>query len=208
MMAHCFVFRARRQASIDNQPKPACFRPGSRYVLSKSAKQESSFAAMLNTIVWAFLALIAIAILAFVLIGRERSWEMIAGSPDRGHYDFAVGARSPSGNDALACSPGLCESADFDIAPFEDAPEIAIERLAQRLLASDPLAHRVDDGTDAAKARFVTYSPVMRFPDVIHLQAIRMSDGRTGVMAYARAQLGRKDFGKNRARLEALLNRS
>ena len=46
----------------------------------------------------------------------------------------------------------------------------------------------------------------MRFPDVIHLEARPMPDGRTGIMAYAAAQIGKSDLGKNRARLEALLN--
>ena len=31
-----------------------------------------------------------------------------------------------------------------------------------------------------------------------------MPDGRTGIMAYAKAQLGKSDFGKNRDRLKAL----
>ena len=31
-----------------------------------------------------------------------------------------------------------------------------------------------------------------------------MPDGRTGIMAYAAAQLGNSDMGKNRLRLEAL----
>ncbi|MDP3525315.1 MAG: DUF1499 domain-containing protein, partial [Hoeflea sp.] len=128
----------------------------------------------------------------------------IAGSPDRGQHDFSAGARSPSPNDALACSPGLCENPDFELAPVDDAPPAAIERLAQRLLAGDSLARRVDDRTDPARARFVTHSPLMRFPDVIHLEARALPDGRTGLMAYAAAQLGSSDMGKNRARLEAL----
>jgi len=159
---------------------------------------------MLKIFFWVIIAFIGAALLAFVLTGRERSWELIAGTPDRGPRDFDNGRRSSTPNDALACSPGLCDQPDFEIKPMDDAPAIAIERLSQRLTAADPLARRVDDRKDPARARFVTYSPLIRFPDVIHLEAVAMPDGRTGLMAYARAQLGKNDFGKNRIRLETL----
>jgi len=159
---------------------------------------------MFKTIILGVILLIGSAVAAFVFIGRERSWELIAGSPDRGQRDFSLDQRSATPNDALACSPGLCTEPDFEITPFDDAPAIAIERLSQRLLASDPLARRVDDRKDPARARFVTYSPLIRFPDMIHLEARAMPHGRTGIMAYARAQLGKSDLGKNRERLEAL----
>ncbi|WP_394688303.1 DUF1499 domain-containing protein [Hoeflea sp.] len=160
---------------------------------------------MLKTILLSSFSLVATALVLFlIVIGREKSWEMIAGSPDRGPYDFTTATRSPSANDALACSEGLCQNPDFLITAFDDTPESVIERLSQRLLSSDKLARRVDDRNNPAKARFVTYSPTMRFPDMIHLEARALTDGRTGVMAYARAQLGKSDMGKNRARLEAL----
>ncbi|MEM5494715.1 DUF1499 domain-containing protein [Hoeflea sp. AS16] len=161
---------------------------------------------MLKTIILGLIILVGAGIAAFILIGRERSWELVAGPPDRGQRDFSLNKRSTTPNDALACSPGLCEKPDFEIPPVDDAPAIAIERLSQRLFTSDPLARRIDDRKDPAKARFVTYSPLMRFPDVIHLEARPMPDGRTGIMAYAAAQIGKSDLGKNRARLEALLN--
>jgi uncharacterized protein (DUF1499 family) len=160
---------------------------------------------MIKTALLSLLAVLAIAaLLFFVVIGRERTWEMVAGKPDRGPHDFAEARRSPTSNDALACSEGLCAEPDFTIATFEESPEAVIERFAQRLLANDRLARRVDDGKDPSRARFVTHSPVMRFPDTIDLAAQKFPDGRTGVMAYARAQLGKKDLGKNRERLEAL----
>tara|TARA_R110002020_G_scaffold16307_19_gene57712 strand:- start:3526 stop:4023 length:498 start_codon:yes stop_codon:yes gene_type:complete len=159
---------------------------------------------MFKTIALSVVTLIGILLVAFVLVGRERSWVMIAGSPDRGPRDFSANLRSSTPNDALACSPGLCDNPDFEIAPVDDAPPVAIAQLSERLLGNDPLARRIDDRSDPARARFVTYSPLMRFPDMIHLQASPLPDGRTGLMAYSAAQLGKSDLGKNRARLEAL----
>lgn len=159
---------------------------------------------MLKNILLGAVCLVLVAAVVFLLIGRERSWQLIAGSPDTGPRNFSTASRSPTANDALACSPGLCSEPDFEVAAIDETAAASIERLAQRLLASDPLARRLDDKADPTKARFVTYSWAMRFPDVIHLEARTMDDGRTGVMAYSGAQLGKKDFGKNRARLEAL----
>lgn len=159
---------------------------------------------MLKTILLSLIALVGVTLIAFLLTGRERSWELIAGSPDTGPRDFSADQRSSTANDALACSPDLCSEPDFEIAAIDEAPAIAIERLSQQLITSDPLARRIDDRKDPAKARFVTYSPLMRFPDILHLEARSMADGRTGWMAYAGAQLGKSDLGKNRARLEAL----
>ncbi|MDF1609661.1 DUF1499 domain-containing protein [Hoeflea sp. YIM 152468] len=159
---------------------------------------------MLKTIFLGAISLLLVAALAFLLIGRERSWELIAGSPDTGPRDFSTNARSTTANDALACSPGLCAEPDFEIQPVDETPAAAIERLSGLLLTTYPLTRRLDDAADPTKARFVTYSPRLRFPDMIHLEARAMPDGRTGVMAYSRAQLGEKDFGKNRARLETL----
>lgn len=159
---------------------------------------------MIKTIALGILAFIGVVLIAFVMIGREKSWELIAGSPDIGPRDYSTDGRRAAPNDALACSPGLCENTDFEIAPVDEAPAAAIATLVKRLMNIDPLARKVDDGQDPTRARFVTYSPTLRFPDVIHLEATTLPNGQTGLMAYAAAQLGSSDMGKNRARLENL----
>ncbi|MCY6379575.1 DUF1499 domain-containing protein [Hoeflea prorocentri] len=151
------------------------------------------------------LAFICIAIF-FILYGRERSWLMIAGNPDRGRVDLSTVKRSPTANDALACTADLRDDCDFTLPAFSEKPEQLAARIADQVAAADPLARRVDDETDPGHLRFVTYSPRMRFPDLVSFQLVEMPDGQTGVMAYARAQLGQKDFGANRARLEAYLS--
>ena len=148
------------------------------------------------------LAAVCVAILFFVY-GRERSWLLVAGSPDPGRMDISTVKRSPTANDALACTRNLRDDCDFDMPAFSEKPEQLSAMLADRVAAADALAHRVDDRTDPTHLRFVTYSPLMRFPDLVSFQLVEMPDGQTGVMAYARAQLGRSDFGANRARLES-----
>ena len=150
-----------------------------------------------------FVGLIVVAAVLFLLIGREQSWAMVAGSPDRGRLEFSSLARSPTANDALACTPGLQNNCDFELAAYDATPQELAERIARQVELVDPLALRVDDGSVTEHLRYVTYSPNMRFPDLVNIEIEQMDDGRMGVRAYARAQLGRLDFDANKARLKS-----
>ena len=160
---------------------------------------------MIKSIIFALLAIIFLMILAFLFIGRERTWELLAGKPDREQYDFGAARRSPVPNDALACSAGLCESPDFVVEPRAGDPADVLTELGRKLKALDPNARRLDTDKDKLKSRYVTYTRWMRFPDVVHFEAVPLADGMTGIMAYSRSQLGNTDFGKIRSRLEKLL---
>lgn len=151
------------------------------------------------SILAAFIALVAI---VFLVIGRERSWVLIAGQPDRGRLDFNTLKRSPTANDALACTTGLHDGCDFELASYDTTPADLAGRIARQVEKTDPLARRVDDGSSPEHLRFVTHSPNMRFPDLVNIEIVEMDGGGLGIMAYARAQLGRIDFGANRARLK------
>lgn len=148
-------------------------------------------------------AVVLVAASSFVLYGRERSWALLTGPNDLGRYDFTAAARRKTGNDALACSPGLCRQADFALPTYDLPPPKLIDALSRHLAGIDPRARRVDDRHDPAYARFLTFSPIMRFPDTIDILATAAA-GRTGVMVYSRAKLGKKDFGKNREHIEKL----
>lgn len=160
---------------------------------------------MIKSIVLALLAIIALMILAFLFIGRERTWVLLAGKPNGEQYDFGAARRSASPNDALACSPGLCENPDLIVEPRAGDPADLLTELGRKLVSLDPHARRLDTDKDKLKARYVTYTRWMRFPDVVHFEAVPLADGMTGIMAYSRSQLGNNDFGKNRSRLEKLL---
>jgi hypothetical protein len=147
-------------------------------------------------------AILAMATLLFLSIGRERSWELIAGSADRGRIDVLHVERSPTANDALAATPPLAADPDIVLPAFEEDEAALMQRLAGRIAAVDPLARRVDDGSIPGHLRYVTHSPNMRFPDYVTIEAFSLEDGRTGIVAYAAAQLGQYDFGANRRRLE------
>ncbi|WP_419906180.1 DUF1499 domain-containing protein [Hoeflea sp.] len=150
-------------------------------------------------------AIILCAAIFFFVFGREKTWMRVAGPPDRGRLNLIEIRRSPTANDALACTKGLREDCDFELPSFDESPERIMDRLAARIESSDALARRVDDGADPKHLRFVTYSPTMRFPDLVSIELVDMADSRTGMIAYARAQLGRLDFGANQQRLRLYL---
>lgn len=164
---------------------------------------------MLRPILYVLLVIVAIAAAAgifFVTYGRARTWEMVAGKADLGPFDRTAPVRSPHPNDALLCTPGLCDGVEVDAAlpAFPVAPETLIARVDAAMKSISPDAERVDDGSDPARARYVTRTPTMGFPDTNSFEAVAMDSGETGLVAYARAKLGRSDLGNNRKRLEAI----
>lgn len=150
-------------------------------------------------------AIVLCAAIVFFAYGREKTWMRLAGSPDRGRLNLVEIPRSPTANDALACTAGLRADCDFEVPALAAAPQEIADKLAGRIEIADTLARRVDDGADPAHLRYVTYSPTMRFPDLVSIELVTLEDGRTGVIAYARAQLGRLDFGANLERLKLYL---
>ncbi len=158
---------------------------------------------MLNILITLVIVL-AVASAAFLLYGRQTQWAAIAGTSDIGPFDLTALTRSQSPNDALLCSPGLCEglTVDSPLPVYDMAPDALIGALASAIEAQPDRKQRVDDGADAAGLRYITWTETMRFPDTSQFLAVDLGEGRTGLIAYARAQLGQSDIGHNRARLE------
>ena len=151
------------------------------------------------------IGLFAVTAVLFVGYGREKSWERLAGPPDGGRIDLVSVQRSSTANDAMAATAGLRPDADIVLPVFGGPPAALMSQIARQIEANDWLARRVDNGEDPFHMRYVTYSPTMRFPDLVSFEAISLGDGQIGLIAYARAQLGRFDFGANRRRLELYL---
>ena len=157
------------------------------------------------TVVYILLAILVVTGLVFAA-NRNAFWERIAGPADLGRYDFDSAPRSRTPNDALACTPGLCGSdPDIVLGEHDEPPEALVSAIARRVAEGPRPAVQVDDGRDTAYARFVVRSPLMHFPDTVDVEAVELANGRTGLRAYARAQLGRADFGANRAYLRSIL---
>ncbi len=154
---------------------------------------------------WFALMAVALALLAlggFFLTGPERVWERLGGLADQGVIDFSDLSRSPTSNDALACSPGACPG-EIDVALplYADAPAALLARLDAAVLADRNVA-RVDDGGRRDYRRYVARTPLLRFPDTIDAEAVP-GGGGTRLRLYSRSLLGASDFGANAERLNA-----
>jgi hypothetical protein len=161
---------------------------------------------MLTFVSWLLKTALAALLLLFatVLIGRERFWLVVVGQPDLGVHDFAQGNRSRTPNDALACSGELCVNArDITLIPARQAPEAVFNLIETSIAATSPRYRRADDGSDPLYRRYITFSPRLGFPDTtdLRLQPIQGNASEYDLLAYARAQIGRADFGANKARL-------
>lgn len=130
-------------------------------------------------------------------------WERLAGPPDLGAVDFAAITRSPSGNDALICPPGLCGAVRTDgVSPVFIAPVARLRDAVRVIEVNDPDVFALARDEAKVQDRYLARTRLMRFPDTVSVRFIDLGGGRSTLALYSRSQIGRSDFGVNKARLE------
>ena len=145
-------------------------------------------------------AIIAALFLGLLAIGPDRVWRLI-GRADLGDVAFETLQRRTSPNDALACPPDLC-TAKVDLVPPDfPVPARDLRAAFARAIADEPRVETVADDAPRLTARYIQRSALLRYPDTIVVRFIDRPDGRSTIALYSRSQLGRSDFGVNRARL-------
>ena len=120
--------------------------------------------------------------------------------------DFAAITRSGSGNDALFCPEGLCGSARIDgVSPVFLAPVARLRDAVRVIEVNDPDVFALTRDEAKIQDRYLARTRLMRFPDTINVRFIDLGNGRSTLAVYSRSQIGRSDFGVNKARLEGWL---
>jgi uncharacterized protein (DUF1499 family) len=150
-------------------------------------------------------ALLAAAFLVgFFAGGLERIWALL-GPPDLGPVNFETLERRTTPNDALACPPDICR-AKSDMAPavYSLKPD-ALKAVMARVVASEPDVTAVD--STPLGDRYIQRTRWMRFPDTIVVRYIPRADEQSTVAIYSRSQLGKGDFGVNKARVARWLGK-
>lgn len=138
--------------------------------------------------------------------GVASLWRALAGPPDLGAVDFAAITRARSGNDALICPPGLCGATPVDgRSPIFAVPVERLKAAVAAIEAADPDLTVLERQPDGLQERYLARTRVMRFPDTINVRYVALEGGRSTLALYSRSQMGRRDFGVNRARLEEWL---
>lgn len=150
------------------------------------------------------LVLVAL-ILVITVYGRDNSWKLAFGDPDLGHVDFATLRKGPNPNEWLVAPPERLEAAPDAVAPVfaMAAPDLFARLLT--IAEAEPRTTRVGLYPQQLEARFVQRTEWMRFPDTIVVKVYELEPGRAAVALYSRSQIGRSDFGVNRARIERWL---
>lgn len=139
----------------------------------------------------------------FVFYGRENVWALAFGKADLGRAGFETLVRRTAPNDALVCPPGFCPNAVADAAPpVFDLPVAELRRRLRERLASEPLLVRSADYPDAFEERYVARTRILRFPDTVDVRYIELTRTQSTLALYSRSQIGRYDWGVNRARLD------
>jgi hypothetical protein len=168
----------------------------------------------MRTVLWglAWITLIGSAALAFAVWRGDESygisdfWEAVIGDPDLGEVDFAAVSRSPTGNDALFCPPGVCGQTRVDgVSPIFNAPVSRLRDAVRVIEANDENLVQVEAETPGVQDRYVSRSRLMRYPDTINVRFYDLGDGRSSLALHSRSQIGRSDFGVNKARLDSWL---
>jgi hypothetical protein len=139
------------------------------------------------------------------VVGRERSIEALFGPPDLGPASFETLRRRPSGNDALACPPGLCNAPADVVPPVFNVPARELRLAFGRMVQGEALVQLADADDLVPSERYVQRTPLLRFPDTIDVRFIDLPDGRSTLALYSRSQIGSSDMGVNRARIERWL---
>jgi uncharacterized protein (DUF1499 family) len=130
----------------------------------------------------------------------------MAGPADQGPVAFEAITRRASGNDALFCPPGRCGGTAVDgVSPVFLAPVQRLRDLIRVIEVNDPDLTLVTRDEAMLEERYVARTRLMRYPDTIQVRYVDLGGGRSSLMLYSRSQIGRSDFGVNRARLEAWL---
>jgi uncharacterized protein (DUF1499 family) len=68
--------------------------------------------------------------------------------------------------------------------------------------ANDEDLTHVETTAGGLQDRFIARTRLMRYPDTINVRFHDLGEGRSSLSLYSRSQIGRSDFGVNRARLE------
>lgn len=149
------------------------------------------------------LAAVATAIFA---VGPERMWTVF-GPPDLGPVVFEQLQRRATPNDALACPSGVCATTSDITPPLYAMSAKELRAAFARVIASEPRVVLAAADDIVLSERYIQRSRLMRYPDTIVVRFFPLADGRSTIAIYSRSQLGRSDFGVNRARIERWLDK-
>ncbi|MBT4687691.1 MAG: DUF1499 domain-containing protein [Rhodospirillaceae bacterium] len=153
----------------------------------------------------AVVALAALLVVVFVVLGAEKSLTVVFGPMEALVVDFKTLQLTPKPNQFLVCPEGHCQAKPHMISPVFAISAIALKDRWMTMLADQPrITAGAKDGP-GLQYDFVQRSKLMRFPDSITVRFIPLDESRSTLAIYSRSHYGRSDFGVNEARIQVWL---
>ena len=110
------------------------------------------------------------------------------------------------GNAFLVCPANYCRASAAPSPVFSVTPAQLAEAV-RRLIAEQPNVFFVDAGPEARRFTLIQHTPLLRFPDIVTVEYVALGPDRSSLAIYSRARYGKGDFGTNRRRVLAWLDR-
>lgn len=110
------------------------------------------------------------------------------------------------GNSFLACPPDYCAAT----APPSPVFTLPAERLGQvwrRMLSGEPGVVIIADEPAQRRLVIIQHTQWLQFPDIVTAEFVPLGDDRSSLAVYSKSRYGRGDFGTNRRRVLAWLDR-
>lgn len=159
------------------------------------------------------------ALLTAATLGAARLWPqpedgfywriaaLMQTSGDLGPVDFVSLQRRNHPSDALVCPERVCQKATSDeTAPVFEVPAAELRRKVGLVAEAAPNTIELPCAPDCEHAdRYVQYSSVFRFPDVIDVRVMEAGAKGSTLAIYSRSVAGFGDGGVNKARIEGWL---
>lgn len=153
----------------------------------------------------AIVSLIVLLPLLVVVLGREKSLEVVFGTLEVTPVDFATLQLSPKPNQFLVCPPGYCAAKPHMLSPTFDGSADDLRQRWMKMLAAQP---RIESGAadgEALQYDYIQRTEAMHYPDSITVRFIALTENSSTLAIYSRSHYGRSDFGVNEARIRAWL---
>ncbi|MFZ2006781.1 MAG: DUF1499 domain-containing protein [Stellaceae bacterium] len=117
------------------------------------------------------------------------------------------GLRDPlPGNSFLACPPNYC-AATAAPSPIFALRADRLEQVWRRMLAGEPGIVIVADEPTRSRLVVIQHTQVLRFPDIVTAEFVSLDGDRSSIAVYSKSRYGSGDFGTNRRRVVAWLDR-
>lgn len=159
-----------------------------------------------------FIKILSLSTLCLALLiafyGPHKFLEQLWGNPDMGYVDIKSLRPAKRPNTALACPVDYCNkqrTVDITTDIYTVTSDVLREEII-KYFRIDKNAKMIIDPENKLSLRFVTHSPILRFPDTIQVQLIPIDKTTSTLAILASAKMGHTDFGANKARIEKILS--